>query len=159
MTAPRLHAPTSLTPLLQGALRRWRLRHLAVGVAITTCAVVAVILGGSVALEAVRFSATAITAARLVLGVVTAAVVLRWIAWPLMRTLPDDRLALYLEERVPQLDGAVLTAVTLRPQIDTGQSAMLERGVIADATRRLGSTAAVPLLERPITIRAIRGGA
>jgi len=155
MTAPRVHAPASLTTLLHRARRRWRLRHLAVGVAVTVAAVMLVIATGSLALEAARFSAGAITAARVVLGIVTAVVVGRWIAWPLVRRLPDDRLALYLEERVPQLGGAVLTAVALRCQADSGHSAMLERGLVADATRRLGTTPAVPLLERPTTIRAL----
>ena len=155
MTVPRLHAPASLTTLLQRARRRWRLRHLSVGTAVTVAAVMLVLAAGSFALEAARFSPAAITAARVVLGFVTAIVVGRWIAWPLVRRLPDDRLALYLEERVPQLDGAVLTAVTLRRQAETGHSAMLERGLVADATRRLGSTPAVPVLERPTTIRAL----
>ena len=155
MTAPRLHASASLTTLLQRARRRWRLRHLAVGTAVTVAAVILVLAAGSFALEAARFSAAAITAARVVLGFVTAIFVGRWIAWPLVRRLPDDRLALYLEERVPQLGGAVLTAVTLRRQAETGHSAMLERGLVADATRRLGSTPAVPVLERPTTIRAL----
>lgn len=155
MTAPRRPALASLTALLHGARRRWRLRHVSVGIAITVSAVVAVILGGSFALEAARFSASAITTVRIVLGLVTTVVVARWIAWPLLRRLPDDRLALYLEEQVPQLGGAVLTAVTLRPQAESGHSDMLERGVIADAERRLGSTAAVPRIERPVTVRAL----
>ncbi|MDZ7630825.1 MAG: hypothetical protein U5K74_05560 [Gemmatimonadaceae bacterium] len=137
MTAPRLHA-NSLAPLLAGARRRWRLRHLAVGAAITVVAVVVVLLSASFALEAARFSSDAITVARIVLALVTAVTVGRWIAWPLVRRLPDDRLALYLEERVPQLGGAVLTAVTLRPQADSGHSAMLERGLLAP-TPHVGS--------------------
>ena len=155
MTAPRVHAGTSLTPLLDSARWRWRLRHLAVGVAITVSAVLLVLALGSLALQAARFTPDAITAARIVLAIVTAVVVGRWIAWPLVRRLPDDRLALYLEERVPQLGGAVLTAVTLRPPADSGHSPMLERGLLADATRRLGATPAVPQLERPTTIRAL----
>ncbi len=155
MTAPRVHAPASLATLLQGARRRWRLRHLSVGLAITVAAVLLVLAAGSFALEAARFSTAAITAARVVVGIVAALVVGRWLAWPLLRRLPDDRLALYLEERVPQLGGAVLTAVTLRRQADTGHSAMLERGLVADATRRLGTTPAVPRLERPTTLRAL----
>ena len=140
MTAPRLHASTSLSPLLDRARRRWRLRHLAVGAAITISAVVLVLAAGSFALEAARFTPGSITAARVVLALVTAMMFGRWIAWPLVRRLPDERLALYLEERVPQLGGAVLTAVTLRPQADAGHSVMLERGLLADATRRLGTS-------------------
>ena len=155
MTAPRLHAAQSLTPLLGGARRRWRLRHLAVGFAVTVTAVAVVLALASVLLQAARFAPDAITAARAVLAIVTSIVVGRWIAWPLVRRLPDDRLALYLEERVPQLGGAVLTAVTLRPQADSGHSPMLERGLLADATQRLGSSPAVPTLERPTTLRAL----
>jgi hypothetical protein len=155
MTAPRLHATPSLASLLVRARRRWRGRHLAVGAAITVAAVAAVLIAASLALEATRFSPLAISAARTALELVTALVVGRWLVWPLIRQLPDDRLALYLEERVPQLDGALLTAVTLRSQAESGNSAMLERGLVADATRRLGASSAVPALERPTTIRAL----
>ena len=152
MTAPSLHSSTPLAPLLHDARRRWRLRHLAVGTAITVSAVILVLALATVALEAARFTPGAITMARVVLGSVAAIVTGRWIVWPMLRTLSDERLALYLEERVPQLGGALLTAVTIRPQLDAGHSAMLERGVVDDATRRLGTSLTVPLLERPTTI-------
>jgi len=155
MTAPPAYVTTSLAPLLQRARRRWRLRHVAVGMAITVTAVVIVLALGSVALEAARFTPAAITAIRVVLALVTGVAASRWIAWPLVRRLPDDRLALYLEERVPQLGGAVLTAVTLRPQSDSGHSVMLERGLLSVATRLLGASSTVPQLERPTTIRAL----
>ncbi len=155
MTAPHLRLAPSLAPLLGSARRRWRLRHLAVGVAITVSAVVVVVTLASTALEAARFTANAIIVARVLLTLVTALVVGRWVAWPLLRRLPDDRLALYLEERVPQLSGAVLTAVTLSLQADSGHSPTLARALVADATQRLGASAAVPRLERPTTIRAL----
>ena len=154
MTAPHWSGPSSLTPLLMQARRRWRIRHLAVGSAVTVAALATVLLGGSIALEALRFTPSAITTARFVAALIAVAVCARWIAWPLLRRLPDDRLALYLEERVPQLGGAVLTAVTLRPSRDGGSSVMLERGVVTDASRRLAASPAVPALERPVTLRA-----
>ncbi len=155
MAATRLHISSPLASLLQSARRRWRLRHLAVGVAITLSLVVLVLVLASLALEVARFAPAAITIARVVLGLITFGVVGRWIVWPLIRSLSDERLALYLEERVPQLGGALLTAVSMRPQADAGLSGALERGVVDDATRRVGTTPAVPLLERPTTIRAL----
>nr|MCU0635208.1 hypothetical protein [Gemmatimonadaceae bacterium] len=106
MTVPRLIDDGALAPLLGSVRRRWRLRHVAVGVAITVCAVALVVVLASLALEAARFSPTAIAAARVVLGVVAAVAIGRGVAWPLVRRMPDRRLALYLEEREPQLDGA-----------------------------------------------------
>ena len=88
MTAPRVHVTASLADLLALARRRWRLRHAAVGAAITIGAVVAVVAAASFALEAARFTPAAIALARVVLGVVAAVVAGRWVAWPLVRRLP-----------------------------------------------------------------------
>ncbi|MCC7051904.1 MAG: DUF4175 family protein [Gemmatimonadaceae bacterium] len=155
MSAQPVTSPASLVPLLRQARRRWRLRHLAVGVAITAGAVCTVLGIGALVLEAARFTPASITWARIALGIVTAIAVARWMLWPLVRRLPDDRLALYLEERVPLLGGAVLTAATLRSRDTTGHSAVLERGLVADATRRLDASPAVRSLERPATLRAL----
>jgi hypothetical protein len=157
MTAPRLPLDPAIAPLLHGARRRWRVRHLAVGVAILTAVVVGVLLISTWALAALRFSADAISTTRAVLAIVAVIAVARWIVWPLARRLPDDRLALYLEDRVPQLGGAVLTAVTLRDQSLSGHSSGLERQLVADAARRLRTEPSVPVLERPTTVRALGG--
>jgi hypothetical protein len=155
MTAPRVQPALSLTPLLQRARRRWRVRHLAVGVAVAVIVLAVVLVVGSLALEAARFSSASIAVARSVLGIAVGLVTVRYLVWPLVRRLPDERLALYLEERVPQLGGAVHSAVTLRPQSETGHSMMLERGLIADAARRLAGSPAISVVERPATLRAL----
>ncbi len=156
MTSPRIAPPAALLSELSGARRRWRLRHLAVGGAITVAVVVAAVAGASYALELLRFTPEAVTWGRVVLGVVTALVVGRFVAWPLMRHLSDQRLALYLEERVPSLEGAVMSAMALGQQADgAAHSPLLVRGLVADAARRLQHAREFPLIERPRTQRAL----
>ncbi|MBI3789725.1 MAG: DUF4175 family protein [Gemmatimonadetes bacterium] len=155
MTAPRA-ALDPLAPALALARRRWRLRHLAAGAAITVGAAALVVLLASWALESLHFTAEAVTTARVILAVVTLVVAGRFVAWPLLRRLSDERLALYLEEKVPALEGAVLTAVAMRaPAAAQAHSPLLARGLETDAVRRLARQAEVPALERPGTQRAL----
>ena len=153
---PRIAPAEALVSAMSHARRRWRLRHLAVGAAVTLAAVAVAVGAASFALEAWRFSPDAVRWGRIVLGLVTVVVIVRFVAWPLMRRLPDDRLALYLEERVPALEGAVLSAVSVRgTAARMAHSPLLEQGLTADAARRLAHAGEVPTLERPATRRAL----
>jgi len=62
-------------------------------------------------LEAARFSPGAVTTLRLVTWVVVVAVAGFFLLLPLLRRVSDDRVALYLEEREPSLEAAILGAM------------------------------------------------
>src|SRR5690606_39306849 len=119
-----------LADALAGLRRRWRWRHAAAGAALTLGVLLLAFWLAAMALQAARFSAGSISLARWLLGVLVAGVAGRWIVYPLVRRIPDARLALYLEERVPELGGAVLSAVEVAqsPAPDEGRSALLTRG-------------------------------
>src|SRR5687767_7503350 len=95
------HPP--LTDALSRARRRWRLRHVAVGSAIALGATLLGFWITAVVLEQLRFTPLAITGARIAMGVLVLAVLARYVLFPSLRRVPDSRLALYLEERVPGL--------------------------------------------------------
>ncbi len=143
-------SPNVLALQLVRARRRWRTRHAIVGAAITLATLLVALWVAAVVLEQVRFTPASIRAARWSVALVTALAAVRWLIWPLLRSVSDARLALYLEERIPSLGGAVLSAVEVDRAHATEEtrSPLLMRGLIADAARRLSHAAAVPALER-----------
>ncbi len=91
--------------------RRWRLKLLLRGLALTAAAVLVTFLISASSLEALRFAPGAVTVMRIVLWTVVAGLLLRWTIWPLLRPVSDERVALYLEEHEPSLESRVLVAV------------------------------------------------
>ncbi|MCC7322822.1 MAG: hypothetical protein IT358_03300, partial [Gemmatimonadaceae bacterium] len=154
-TIPRSTPPFGVA--LARIRRRWRWRHAAVGVAITLAVLLVGFWVAAAALQGARFSPASVAIARWGLGVVVALVAARFVAWPLVRQLPDGRLALYVEERVPELGGAVLSAVEVAATTvpDEARSPLLTAGLFNDAALRLSRTPSVPVLERAATLRAL----
>jgi hypothetical protein len=122
-----------LVRILASVRRRWRLRIVLRGAAVT--------LG--VALVAFGISAWAVDAARFSPGVVGA---VRWVAWgsvvvaalaflarPLLRRVGDEQVALYLEEHEPSLEAAILGAVAVR---DSETSPTMLEGLVRRAVER-----------------------
>ncbi|MEP7344750.1 MAG: hypothetical protein ABI877_05770, partial [Gemmatimonadaceae bacterium] len=108
--ASRVERQTAPTRKLADAVRivrqRWRLRHVLAGVTIVTVVSVAMLAIASVLMERAGFSATSITTARIVVALSVIAVAMKYVVIPWVRRVPDERVALYVEERIPQLDGA-----------------------------------------------------
>ncbi|MBL8959659.1 MAG: hypothetical protein JNJ98_07400, partial [Gemmatimonadetes bacterium] len=152
----RTNPSASLALSLGQARRRWRLRHLAAGAVIVVAALGVTVWGAAAVMERLRFNAESVVLGRIILGLVAAVVGVRWILYPLLRRITDDRLALYLEEKVPSLDGAVLSAVEVQrmPTQSEARSPLLERGLLTDAVRRLERAPEIPVLERPATLKS-----
>ncbi len=91
--------------------RRWRLRLLLRGLAIVLAGALVVFLLSATGLEALRFAPGAVTGARVALWAIVAVLLARWVLWPLLRPVSDERVALYLEEHEPSLQSRLLTAV------------------------------------------------
>jgi hypothetical protein len=107
----RTVATDRVAGIIQLVRRRWRLRHVLFGLGVVLGLTLAVLWLAAMAMERAGFSETSITWARLVVSLVTIAVGVRWIAWPLIRRLTDGKVALYAEEHIPSLDGALMSAV------------------------------------------------
>lgn len=105
------HSEGRILRVVRQVRRRWRLKLLLRGLAVTVAAVLATFLISASSLEALRFAPGAVTGMRVLLWVVVAFFLARWIFWPLLRPVSDERVALYLEEHEPSLQSRVLTAV------------------------------------------------
>lgn len=153
--AERTDPLMALGAALGQARRRWRMRHVAAGAAVVAGTLGVSMWIATAVMESMRFTPESIVAARWALGAVTTVVALWGLVLPLVRRVSDDRLALYLEERVPSLDGAVLSAVEVQrqPADSMARSPLLERGLVADAVRRLERAPEVARIERPATQR------
>ncbi len=91
--------------------RRWRLKLLLRGVSLTLAGALVTFLLSATSLEALRFAPEAVTVARVALWAVVAVLLARWVLWPILRPVSDERVALYLEEHEPSLQSRLLTAV------------------------------------------------
>ncbi|MDH3223176.1 MAG: DUF4175 family protein, partial [Gemmatimonadota bacterium] len=91
--------------------RRWRLKLLLRGMVIVGAGALATFLVSVVGLQTFRFQPDAVQAFRILLWVATLALFVRSVLLPLFRRIPDDRVALYLEEHEPSLQSQLLTAV------------------------------------------------
>ncbi len=115
---------------------RWRLKAVLRGIAFLALSATAVLLAGGYAIDVSRFDAAAVTAARGIAWLAFAAALLRLVAWPLLRRLSDERVALYLEEHEPDLEGRVLAAVELGHQRPHSTSPVLVQRLLRSAVQQ-----------------------
>jgi hypothetical protein len=118
-------APPSRTDELQSVIRavrrRWRLRVALHGAAVAVAIGLVLLIAGAIGVERFRYDPAAIVAARIVVALALIVAIAWLLARPLLRTLPDDQVALYLEEHEPSLEMAVLSAVEHRAgRVDPG---------------------------------------
>ncbi len=116
--------------------RRWRLRVVLVGVAALVLAALAALVVGAYAMERARFTPASVLAARALVAAVALAAGFRFLARPALRRVPDARVALYLEEREPSFEAALLSAVEVRGAGGAGTSPAIARRLVADAAAR-----------------------
>ena len=102
---------SQLHALLDRVRRRWRLRVALRGFAFALAGVLAVVVLASVALEQSRWADDSVVAARAVAWAAVVALLAWWVARPLVRRVPAQKVALYLEEHDPSLDAALVSAV------------------------------------------------
>jgi hypothetical protein len=122
-----------LRDILQQARRRWRLKLALRGAAAAFCAGLAVVLVAALAIEFFKFNPAAILAFRIVVVAALLALVGWFLVRPLLRRVSDEQVALYLEERHPALDAAVVSAI----DPDAGRRGDASRALV----RRLIDTA------------------
>lgn len=101
----------SVLPIIRTVRARWRLRMALRGVSIILAAGFVAFLLSAFGLEAARFSPGAVTTLRIVTWLVLLAVAWIFLLRPLLRRVSDDQVALYLEEREPSLEAAILGAM------------------------------------------------
>src|SRR6266542_1650333 len=100
-----------LVDVIHRVRNRWRLKLALRGaVIVVTGTLLALFLSAS-SLEALRFSPAAIITFRIVALLVFAALVGVGFVRPLRRRVTDTQVALYLEEKDPTLEAAILSAI------------------------------------------------
>lgn len=134
-TGRRLRSSDEIRRVVGRVRRRWRVKLVVRGLALTMAAVLLTFLLSASTLEVLRFQPEAVTAFRVVLWLTVACLLAWWVAWPLLRPISDDRVALYLEEHEPSLKSRVLTAVeAVRP--DAPAPTELLEAVVERAVKR-----------------------
>ena len=100
-----------LLDVVRQVRRRWRIKLALRGAVGFLLAGVVAIVAMAYTLEALKFTATAIVAFRIVTAVVLVAAGAWFFARPLSRKVTDEQVALYLEEHEPTLDSTILSAM------------------------------------------------
>ena len=100
-----------LLAVIRAVRRRWRLRVLLRGLAITGAVTLAGLLAAGWAVEALEPDDGVLLGIRIALALVVAAATLLALVRPLLRRVSDETIALYLEEHEPSLEAAVLSAL------------------------------------------------
>ena len=100
-----------LFDVIRRVRNRWRLRVALRGTAVVLAAGLAAFLASSYGLEFFRFSPGSVIAFRVLTYLTLAGLVYWLLVRPLARAIPDERVALYLEEHDPSLQAAVLSAL------------------------------------------------
>ncbi len=127
-----------LLRIIRSARRRWRLRVALRGLAAVVAGGLVVLVAAAYGLEYFAFSPASITAFRVVLFVVLAALAVAALVRPLLRSVPDERIALYVEEHEPSLEASLLSAVDAAAPASSGEarSAALVARLVRDAIER-----------------------
>jgi hypothetical protein len=109
-------AGRDLRRIIRGVRRRFRLKLALRGLAITLAFGLLAFAASAWGMDHFRYTATAIMAFRVLTWTALAGLVLRFLVLPLLARLPDERIALYVEEHDPSLQAALLSAVELGPE-------------------------------------------
>jgi hypothetical protein len=147
---PSRHA--ELVAVIREVRRRWRLKVLLRGGAVVAVAAVLAVLASAFAIEQFGFATGAVLAMRVLLGAVVIALVARYVVQPMLRTVDDARVALYLEEHEPTLQAAVLSGLEAGDAeltVRTGLSPVLASRTVEDAIERCRAIDFGRRIERP----------
>src|SRR3954451_6306627 len=102
---------TELVDVIRRVRNRWRARLALRGAVVVAAGTVLALLLSASGLESFRFSAPAIITFRVVTVAVFVGLLLYGLVWPLRRRVTDAQVAMYLAERDPSLEGAIISAV------------------------------------------------
>ncbi|HUG42049.1 MAG TPA: hypothetical protein VMM12_16395 [Longimicrobiales bacterium] len=110
----RNQARNELLAVIRSVRRRWRGRHLLTGLAVTGATALVAGLVALAALDRLGEASAAVPWIRAAAGAAVAVSAAWFLGRPLFRRVPDEDVALYLEEHEPSLEAAVLSAIEAR---------------------------------------------
>jgi hypothetical protein len=147
----------SLLSQVRQVRRKWRLQALVRGASLLLACTVAMLILGVWGADLFGFKPAAVWFMRVITGAALLYVAYRFFVAPLLQRVSDVQIAQYIEERYPQLQDRLVTAVELGEQskISGGMLDMLVRDALEN-TRRVDFSVFVD--RRRITIYGIAGG-
>src|ERR671914_254010 len=92
-----------LNAALRNVRNRWRFAVALRGLVVVIGASLLVFAAVALVMDALRYAPSAVIAARVLVWTAVAALAARFLAIPLTRRIPDERIAMYMEEREPSL--------------------------------------------------------
>ena len=104
-----------LRTLIRRVRRRWRLKTALKGSAIALGFGLVAFAISAYGMDHFHYTSTAIAAFRVLTWTALVGLVVRFLVLPLAVRLPDERVALYIEEHDPSLQAALLSAIKLNP--------------------------------------------
>ena len=102
---------TELVDVIRGVRNRWRVRLALRGAVVVVAGTMLALLLSASGLESFRFSVPAIITFRIISVAVFVGLLFYGLVWPLRRRVTDAQVAMYLEERDPTLEAAIISAV------------------------------------------------
>jgi len=119
----------SLIAKIRSVRRKWRLQALVKGVSLFLISSIALLILGIWGADLFGFKPAAVWTMRALTGACVVYVALRFLYAPLRRRISDVQVAQYVEERYPQLQDRLVTAV------ECGRSRAVSRGILDLLTR------------------------
>ena len=116
-----------LESVIRDVRRRWRLKLALRGLTWVVAAAAITLFVASLGMERLGFTPQSIVIARVIAYVAILGAAAVFLLRPLVRRVPDPRVALYLEEHEPTLDAAVVSAV------EQGDAAQRARAAVRGA--------------------------
>jgi hypothetical protein len=113
------HSSSELLAIIRQVRRRWRIKLALRGAVLVAALAVVVFVGAALGLESWRFAPGAILALRILLPLTLLALIGVFFVRPLLRSVSDEQVALYLEEHEPSLEAEIISAVEASRQPGT----------------------------------------
>ncbi len=126
----------ALFQLIRRVRARWRTRVALQGLALVLGLGLVWLVLGAYVLHALRFSAGAVTAFRVIAWLLAAFVLVRYVILPLLRRVTDAQVARYIEEHEPGLEALLVSAVEQGAGAGPA-SASLAEAVVRNAVARI----------------------
>jgi hypothetical protein len=125
-----------LVDVIRAARRGWRVRLTVRSLSVWLVAASAALALGAALIELARYAPAAVSVARLLAWGASAALLWWWVVRAVRRRVSDEQVALYVEEREPQLQGALLAAVQFSGTGDVVVSRALVDRLVKEAVAR-----------------------
>ena len=140
---------SDLVAIIHAVRRRWRMKLLVRGAALAAaCAGCALVLA-AIALQWNRFTPESILLFRIVMAIVVGLVAYVFVVRPQLRRVTDEQVALYLEEKEPSLEAAIISAVEAEHAGLAAHSPALVRKLVETAVERCRAIEHGRRVERP----------